>query len=296
MEVVIRPNAEVATELVARVIAKELRDNPRLVIGLATGRTMEAVYARLVRMHREEDLDFTACHTFNLDEYVGLPGSHRNSYRHYMNHNLFLNVNVDLRNTHLPEGAAADAEAECQRYEKLIAQCGGIDLQLLGIGLAGHLGFNEPVSSLRSRTRIKVLSPVTRAQNEALFAPPNEMPRRAITMGVGTILEARHCLLLATGGDKADIVARAVEGPVTSMISATALQFHPNCTVVLDEASASRLQEADYYRWIFENEPQWQPFRDGFNAPSLDTRPTKPRRPKKEIVPVLDRAGLNSNR
>jgi glucosamine-6-phosphate deaminase len=290
MEVVIRPNAEAATDLVARVIASELRSNPCLVIGLATGRTMEAVYARLVKMHREEGLDFSACRTFNLDEYVGLPGSHRNSYRHYMNHNLFLNVNVDLANTHLPEGAAADIEAECQRYEKLIARCGGIDLQLLGIGLAGHLGFNEPVSSLRSRTRIKVLSPVTRAQNEALFTPPDEMPRRAITMGVGTILDARRCLLLATGGDKADIVARAIEGPVTSMISATALQFHPYCTVVLDETAASRLQEADYYRWIFENEPQWQPFRNGSDTSRLDGHIIKSGRRKREIVSALNSA------
>ncbi len=290
MEVVIRPNAEAATDLVARVMARELRDNPRLVIGLATGRTMEAVYARLVQMHRKEGLDFSACHTFNLDEYVGLPGSHRNSYRHYMNHNLFLNVNVDLRNTHLPDGAAADIEAECECYERLIAQCGGIDLQLLGIGLAGHLGFNEPVSSLRSRTRIKVLSPVTCAQNAPLFTPPDEMPRRAITMGVGTILDARRCLLLATGEDKAEIVARAIEGPITSMISATALQFHPHCAVVLDEAAASRLQEADYYRWIFENEPQWQAYRDKINGSTLDGHPVKAAPRKKEIATVLDDA------
>lgn len=278
MEVVIQPNAEAATDLVARVIANELRDNPRLVIGLATGRTMESAYARLVQMHREAGLDFSGCHTFNLDEYVGLPGSHRNSYRYYMNHNLFLKVNVDLRNTHLPDGAAPDLEAECVRYEKLMAQCGGIDLQLLGIGLAGHLGFNEPVSSLHSRTRIKVLSPATRAQNEPLFTPPDEMPRRAITMGVGTILEARRCLLLATGADKAEIVARAIEGPVTSMISATALQFHPHCTVVLDEAAARRLQEAEYYRWAFKNEPQWQ---SGFKesiAAGLNRHPVKPKR------------------
>jgi glucosamine-6-phosphate deaminase len=284
MEIVIRPNAETATDLVAGVIAKELRDNPRLVIGLATGRTMESVYARLVQLHREGGLDFSACHTFNLDEYVGLPGNHVNSYRHYMNHNLFLNVNVDLRNTHLPDGAATDIEAECENYEKLLAQCGGIDLQLLGIGLAGHLGFNEPVSSLRSRTRIKVLSPVTRAQNAELFQSPDEMPRRAITMGVGTILEARRCLLLATGEDKAEIVARAIEGPVTSMLSATALQFHPRCVVVLDEAAASRLQEIDYYRWIFENEPQWQPYRDEAKASSF--RPSKLGEWNIEVAPV----------
>lgn len=284
MEIVIQPSAEAATDLVARVMAKELRDNPRLVMGLATGRTMEAVYARLVGMHREEGLDFSACHTFNLDEYVGLPGSHGNSYRYYMNHHLFHKVNVVLQNTHLPNGTAADIEAECEDYERLIAKCGGIDLQLLGIGLTGHLGFNEPVSSLRSRTRTKVLSPVTRAQNAPLFAPPGEMPRRAITMGVGTILDARRCLLLATGEDKAEVVARAIEGPITSMLSATALQFHPRCAVVLDEAAASRLQEIDYYRWIFENELQWQPYRHGRTASNGHT--AKRDRLKQDVVPV----------
>lgn len=266
MEIVIRPTAEAANDFIARIIANELRAKPNLVLGLATGKTMEAVYAKLVRMHREEKLDFAKCHTFNLDEYVGLPGSHRNSYRHYMNHNLFLNVNIDLANTHLPNGAVADVEAECVRYENLIEQCGGIDLQLLGIGLSGHLGFNEPASSLRSRTRIKVLSPVTLAQNGGLFPTPEEMPRHAITMGVGTILDSRRALFLATGEEKAGIVAKAIEGPVTSMISATALQFHPQCTVVLDEAAASRLEETDYYRWIYENEAKWKSFRDGVNG------------------------------
>jgi glucosamine-6-phosphate deaminase len=270
MEVIIQPTENAAAELVARTIAKELRTKPNLTLGLATGKTMESVYANLARMHHEEKLDFSQCRTFNLDEYVGLPGNHHNSYRHYMNLHLFLKVNIDLRNTHLPDGTAVDLETECARYERLIAEGGGIDLQLLGIGLAGHLGFNEPASSLRSRTRIKVLSPVTRAQNAPLFPLPDEMPRRAITMGVGTILDARRCWLLATGEDKAEIVAKAIEGPLTSMISASALQLHPHCTVVVDEAAASRLQEADYYRWIFQNEPQWKLYRGELNPANPD--------------------------
>jgi len=261
MEVIIQPTESTAAELVARTIAGHLRAKPSLTLGLATGNTMESVYARLVRMYHEEKLDFSQCRTFNLDEYVGLPGNHQNSYRRYMNLNLFQQVNIDLRNTHLPDGTATDLDAECARYEGLIAECGGIDLQLLGIGLAGHLGFNEPVSSLRSRTRIKVLSPVTRAQNAPLFPLPDEMPRCAITMGVGTILDARRCWLLATGEDKAEIVAKAIEGPLTSMISASALQMHPRCVVVLDEAAAVKLKQKDYYRWIFENEPEWAEFR-----------------------------------
>ena len=262
MEVIIRPDAEAAADLTARVIAAELRANPRLVLGLATGRTMESVYGRLAWMHREEKLDFSRCRTFNLDEYVGLPGDDPHSYRHYMNRHLFSKVNIDLRNTHLPDGAAADLDVECANYERLIAGCGGIDLQLLGLGRDGHTGFNEPLSAFRSRTRVKALSPVTRAQNAPLFSSAVEVPRRAITMGTGTILDARRCLLLATGVDKAEIVAQAVEGPMTSMVSASALQLHPRCVVVLDEAAASRLKQTDYYRWIFENEPEWEQFRN----------------------------------
>ncbi len=262
MEVIIRPNADCAADLVARLIARELRANPQLVLGLATGRTMEAVYARLRKMHREDGLDFSGCRSFNLDEYVGLPGSDRHSYRHYMNHHLFLQVNIELKNTFLPDGMAEDLEKECTRYEDKIRECGGIDLQLVGIGKVGHLGFNEPLSSLSSRTRVKVLSPVTRAQNSPLFLKPEDMPLRAATMGVGTILETRRCVMLASGEDKAAIVAKALEGPLSSMISATALQLHPRCTVVLDEPAAKDLKEADYYRWVFDHEPEWADLRE----------------------------------
>lgn len=261
MEVIIQPTKEAAAILVARIIAKEVRNNPNAVLGLATGRTMEAVYDILAAMHRNEGLDFSLCKTFNLDEYVGLPGTDPNSYRYYMNQHLFQKVNVDLRNTFLPDGTAADLEAECQRYEDNIKRFGGIDLQLLGIGRTGHIGFNEPLSSLTSRTRVKPLAPVTIEQNQGLFDKPEKMPRRAITMGVGTILDARRCILLATGEEKAEIIAKAVEGPVTSMISASALQFHRRCVVVVDEAAAAKLQGADYYRWIFQNEPEWEEFR-----------------------------------
>ena len=260
MDIVIRPSAAAAADLAARVIATELRKRPDLVLGLATGRTMEPVYASLVRMHREAGLDFSACHTFNLDEYVGLADSHRNSYRHYMEHHLFRQVNINRQRTHLPNGLADDLPAECAHYEKLIAECGGIDMQLLGIGLSGHLGFNEPLSAFRSRTRVKLLSPITREQNEHLFHRPEEVPRHAITMGVGTILDCRQCLLLATGEDKAEIVAKAVEGPITSMISATALQLHAECVVIVDEAAGGQLEGRDHYRRTFENHPEWETF------------------------------------
>jgi glucosamine-6-phosphate deaminase len=261
MEVIIQPTESAAASLVARIVAHDLRSNPHLVLGLATGRTMEYVYRHLVRMHKEEKLDFSLCSSFNLDEYVGLFPSDPNSYRHYMDHHLFRHVNVDPRNTHLPNGLANDLDAECRRYEALIQRFGGIDLQLLGIGKAGHIGFNEPLSALRSRTRVKALTPTTLKQNAAFFGGEDKMPRRAITMGVGTIIEARRCLLLATGESKGEVVAKAVEGPITSMISATALQLHPRCTVVVDEAAASQLKEKEYYRWVFANEPEWEEYR-----------------------------------
>jgi glucosamine-6-phosphate deaminase len=260
MEVIIQENKEAAAALVARIIAHDLRANPHLVLGLATGATMERVYRQLVALHKEQHLDFSLCSTFNLDEYVGLFPSDPNSYRHYMDKHLFRHVNIDARNTHLPNGMAGDLDAECRQYEALIQRFGGIDLQLVGIGKAGHIGFNEPLSALRSRTRVKALTPTTIKQNAPMFGGEDHVPRRAITMGVGTIIEARRCLLLATGDTKAAMVAKAVEGPITSMVTASALQLHPRCTVVVDEEAAAELTEKDYYRWIFANEPEWQDY------------------------------------
>jgi glucosamine-6-phosphate deaminase len=261
VEVIIQPDEEAAALLVARLIAKELRANPSLVLGLATGRTMESVYRLLAQMHQAEGLDFSLCRTINLDEYVGLAPDDPHSHRHYMNEHLFKKVNIDLRNTHLPNGLAADLAVECANYEQVIARAGGIDLQLLGLGRDGHIGFNEPLSALGSRTRVKALTPMTVAQNAALFGGMDRVPRRAITMGVGSILDSRRIILLATGSAKSEIVAKAVEGPITAMISATALQLHPRCTVVVDEEAARLLQGSDYYRWIFANEPEWEQFR-----------------------------------
>lgn len=248
MEVIIHSSAESAAQGAVDFISQTLRLKPGSVLGLATGCTMESVYDGLVQKHLAEGLDFSQCRTFNLDEYVGLTSADPCSYHHFMRERLFDRVNIDLRNTRLPNGMADDLAAECLNYEQLIVANGGIDLQLLGIGLNGHLGFNEPLSAFRSRTRVQMLSRVTRAQNAPLFPSPSQVPRRALTMGVGTILEARHCLLLATGEEKADIVARAFEGPLTAMVTATALQLHPHCTIVLDAAAASRLQENDHFQ------------------------------------------------
>jgi glucosamine-6-phosphate deaminase len=262
MEVIIQPDAERASLLAAMLVAGQVRSAPASVLGLATGRTMERVYTQLIRMHREEGLDFSRCTTFNLDEYIGLSADDEHSYRHYMNHHLFNFVNIPKANTHLPDGTATDIKSACHAYEQAIRNCNGIDLQLLGIGVSGHIGFNEPLSALRSRTRDKALTPATLAQNAPMFGgDPECMPRRAITMGVGTILEARTLLVLVTGSEKASILARAVEGPITSMVSASAIQLHENCRVIVDEAAATELSGHEYYRWIYEHEPEWLVYR-----------------------------------
>jgi glucosamine-6-phosphate deaminase len=250
MEVIIQPSMEAAARTVADFIAEALTAHPDSVLGLATGCTMEPVYDHLVQKHQDEGLDFSKCRTFNLDEYVGLAADDPCSYHYFMRRRFFDHVNIPLLHTHLPNGMAWDLEAECTHYEKLIADNGGITLQVLGIGLNGHLGFNEPLSAFRSRTRVQTLSHVTRKQNAPLFPDPKKMPHRAITMGIGTILDAHRCLLLATGLEKAQIVAKAIEGPLTHMVTATALQLHANCTIVLDEPAASRLHDYDHYKEI----------------------------------------------
>jgi glucosamine-6-phosphate deaminase len=219
------------------------------------------VYSTLRELHRSERLDFSSVTTFNLDEYIGIPESHPQSYRSTMNRALFDHINIRRDHTHLPNGMAADLEAECTRYENAIAEAGGIDLQLLGIGLNGHLAFNEPLSSLSSRTRTKSLTPETRGQNADFFGGADHVPSRAITMGVGTILDSRWCVLLATGESKSSIIKKAVEGPINSVVTASALQMHKRCTVVVDEAAAAQLEHHEYYRWVFANEPEWEPYR-----------------------------------
>lgn len=262
MEVIIRPDAEKTAQLAALFIANQMTLHSKFVLGLATGRTMERIYAILVNMHRNEGVDFSRCHSFNLDEYIGLPTEDKNSYRSYMNHHLFDHVNIKNTNTHVPNGMARNLKTEAKIYEEKIHQVGGIDLQLLGIGETGHIGFNEPLSALMSRTRDKSLTPHTRRQNAEMFGgDPNKVPSRAMTMGVGTILEARSILLVALGTSKASILAKAIEGPITSMISASALQLHSSCKILVDHDAASQLSGREYYDWVFQNEPEYAPYR-----------------------------------
>jgi glucosamine-6-phosphate deaminase len=257
MEVIIQPDAQQAAAVAARRIAGLVRDKPTAVLGLATGSSPLGVYRELARLHRDEGLDFSRVTTFNLDEYVGLDADHPASFHHYMRQHLFARVNIDEARAHVPDGVATDLRAHCDAYEAAIAGAGGIDLQLLGIGRDGHIGFNEPSSSLSSRTRIKTLTAATRRDSAADFAGAG-VPRHVITMGIGTILEARECLLLAFGDGKAAAVAAAVEGPLAASVPASALQLHPVARVIVDEAAAGKLARADYYRSVHEGKPEWQ--------------------------------------
>ena len=261
MEVIVQPNAASAAQFTARLIADAIEAKPQFNLGLATGATMEAVYAELADMNKKKKVDFSKVSTFNLDEYIGLPPEDKNSYRYYMNFHLFDKINIDKRNTNLPDGMAADEVAEGARYEAAMKRAGGIDLQLLGIGSDGHIGFNEPLSSFASRTRAKALTPATYRQNSVYFDPPETMPMRAFTMGVGTILDAKRIVMLITGAKKAGIAAKAIEGPLSSMVTGSAVQMHPATVVILDVGAASQLTMREYYDWVFANEPKWKNYR-----------------------------------
>lgn len=258
MEVIILSTAEEASTVAARLVARQIREKPGSLLGLATGGTPRKLYQLLARMHRADGLDFSGVTTFNLDEYVGLGPTHPASYHRFMEENLFAQVNIARDRIHIPDGLAADVPAHCAAYEQAIRDAGGIDLQVLGLGSDGHLGFNEPGSSLASRTRIKTLTERTRSDNARFFSSEQEMPHHVITMGLGTIMESRMCLLLAFGKGKAQAVAASVEGPVTASVPGSLLQFHPRAKALLDAEAASALTRADYYRWVYHNKPPWQ--------------------------------------
>jgi glucosamine-6-phosphate deaminase len=242
--VVVEDYDELSKSGAARV-AGLVRKKPDCVLGFATGNTPLGMYAELARMHREEGLDFSKVVTFNLDEYVGLMPSHDQSYHYFMWKNLFEHVNVDPWHVHIPSGTAEDIAGQCDWYEAKIKAFGGIDLQILGIGANGHIAFNEPGSSLGSRTRIKTLKEKTRQDNARFFKNIDEVPKYAITMGVGTIMEAHGLLLMASGRGKADSVKATVEGPITAQYPATIVQMHRFATILVDREAAAKL-EGDY--------------------------------------------------
>lgn len=258
MEVVILPGSRQIAKLAAGAIDELLRRKPHAVLGLATGSSPLPIYDELAARHEEDGLDFSQAHAFALDEYVGLEPGHPESYREVIRREFTSRVNIAPKNVHSPDGTATDLPAACRSYEEAIQALDGVDLQILGVGTDGHIGFNEPGSSLASRTRIKSLIEQTRRDNARFFNSLADVPHHVVTQGLGTIMEARHVVLVATGAQKAQAVRDFVEGPVSAICPASVLQFHPHATVLLDEAAASSLKLADFYRHTYDNKPAWQ--------------------------------------
>jgi glucosamine-6-phosphate deaminase len=259
MEVVILPDRATAGQLVGGTIAELVGKRPEAVLGLATGSTPLVVYRDLARRHAAGELSLGRAQAFLLDEYIGLPTGDPEAYRAFIARELEAHVDFAPGAVRGPDVRAGDLVSACDDYERALRAAGGVDLQLLGIGTDGHIGFNEPGSSLASRTRIKTLTAQTRRDNARFFDDDVErVPWHVVTQGIGTILEARHLVLLAFGPEKAAAAALAVEGPVTAMVPASALQLHPHATVVVDEEAASALHLADYYRETWSHKPDWQ--------------------------------------
>ena len=252
MEVLIFPDAQSLASKSADLVESQINAFPDSVIGLATGSTPLGLYQELIRRHLEHELSFKQVKTFNLDEYVGIPGDHPQSYRTFMDENLFDQIDIEKSNTKVPDGMAENPLDVGPAYEKLIEKAGGIDLQVLGVGTDGHIGFNEPTSSLGSITRVKTLTKQTIEDNSRFFKPDEFQPKLAITMGIKTILDARRILLLAHGENKAQAVCDMVEGPLSAFCPASALQLHQRTTVLIDEEAASKLRLKGYYKFVGE--------------------------------------------
>lgn len=255
MQVIILKTSEAIGDYAADVILHGTTAGTLKVLGVATGSSPLPIYAALERRWTPELSKLSA---FALDEYVGLPYEHPESYHAVIDREVTQRLRLDPARVHVPDGAADDLERACRSYETAILDAGGIDVQILGIGGSGHIGFNEPTSSLASRTRIKTLTPETRQDNARFFPTLDDVPLHCMTQGLGTILDARKVLLVAQGAQKAKAVAQAVEGPLSSMCPGSALQLHPDATILVDEAAASELTLTDYYRFVFENRPDWQ--------------------------------------
>jgi len=262
MQVIIVESAQRVGELAAAKISQLIRRRRDTVLGLATGSSPLAIYAELARQVREDGLNCSQVHAFALDEYVGLPPGHPESYHSVLRREVVEPLRMTSDRVHVPDGMAPDVTAACAAYERQLAEIGPVALQILGVGVNGHIGFNEPTSSFASRTRIKTLTPQTRTDNARFFASMDEVPTHCLTQGLATILDATRLVLVAQGDAKAHAVAALVEGPVTSMCPASALQLHADATVIVDEEAASHLKLADYYRYTYANLPAWQRFDD----------------------------------
>ena len=276
MFVKVERDYDAMSERAARIVADLVNHKPEAVLGLATGSTPEGLYRCLIRIARDESIDFSRVTTFNLDEYEGLPAAHPESYHSFMQRNLFDGLGLSDEQTNILSGVSGDPPAECAEFEEKIFRAGGIDLQVLGIGGDGHIAFCEPGSSLAGRTGVVALHPKTIADNARFFDNSQDVPRKALSMGVGTILEARSCLILAGGNAKADVWAGMIEGPVTAQVTASALQLHPWTIAISDEQAASKLQNVEFYQhidreladqpdlplWVFQ--PEFDPRRQAF--------------------------------
>ncbi|ROS59096.1 glucosamine-6-phosphate deaminase [Frigoribacterium sp. PhB160] len=260
MEIIVLPDAAEVGRVAALKIAQVVERRPEAVLGLATGSSPTDIYASLARRVAAGELDFSRASGFALDEYVGIPLEHPESYASVIRRDVVEPLGMDPARVRVPDGRAADVEAAAEEYDAAIAAAGGIDVQILGIGANGHIGFNEPTSSFASRTRIKTLAPQTRADNARFFDDPDQVPTHCLTQGLGTILDAHEVVLVAQGERKAAAVAGMVEGPLSAMCPGSALQLHRHATIVVDEAAASRLTLVDYYRHTYENKPAWQRF------------------------------------
>ncbi|QIK72295.1 glucosamine-6-phosphate deaminase [Propioniciclava coleopterorum] len=261
MEIVICSTPEEAGEVAAARVAQVVKEaGPRAVLGVATGSSPLALYEGLTRRVEEGTLDLSEASAFALDEYVGLPAGDPNSYAATIDKTVTVPLKMNPANVHVPDGAAEDLKQACEDYEAAIKAAGGVDVQILGIGSNGHIGFNEPSSSLASRTRIKTLNERTREDNARYFASIDDVPRHCLTQGLGTIMDARAVVLVAQGEGKADAVAALAEGPVSTMCPGSILQMHRTVTVVVDEAAASKLKLREYYDVTYEHKPEWQEF------------------------------------
>ena len=251
MEIVVCKTKEEASKLAADLITAAVKKNPKTVLGLATGSTPVLMYNEMAKAVKAKKVSYKEVKSWNLDEYYGLAPTHEQSYRYFMNENLFKKIDIQLKNTHVLNGLAKDPEKECKAYEAQIKRAGGIDIQVLGIGSDGHIAFNEPGTSLTSRTSVVYLTPSTIKDNARLFfnGKLDEVPTRALSMGVGTICEAKKIVLLAFGENKQDAVKGMVEGGVTQFCTASALQMHPDAWVFCDEAAAKKLKLKKYYAW-----------------------------------------------
>lgn len=241
MRIIVAKDYKDMSRKAANVISAQIITKPDCVLGLATGSSPIGLYDQLVEWYEKGDLDFSKVSSVNLDEYRGLDHSHDQSYYYFMHKHLFDHVNIDPANTNVPDGTEPDAEKESKRYEELIASYGGVDLQLLGLGHNGHIGFNEPADAFDKETHCVDLTESTIEANKRFFASADDVPKQAYTMGIGTIMKAKKILVVVSGEDKADIVAKAFYGEVTPQVPASILQFHQDVTVVLDEAAASKL-------------------------------------------------------